>query len=157
MNRVPIVLVAALLFAGGLAAQPGTAPAAWSAEDLTSPEILVKLLTAKAVPSIFYVGFPVLYRAAHVPGAILAGPGSKPEGLDTLRAALAKVPKDAPVVLYCGCCPWDVCPNVRPALKLIKELGYKNAKVVIIPTNLHTDWTSKGYPVERAAGQAATP
>jgi hypothetical protein len=28
-----------------------------------------------------YTGFAVLYRAAHIPGSIYAGPGSKAEGL----------------------------------------------------------------------------
>ena len=130
-----------------------TAPDPWKPADLIAPEVLAKAIQDKSAPLILYVGFPVLYRAAHVPGAIFAGPGSKPEGLDALKAALASVPRDRDIVVYCGCCPWDRCPNVRPAFKLIKELGYKNAKLVTIPTNVHTDWVSKGYPVEKSPAE----
>ena len=119
----------------------------WKAADLIQPEVLAK---AKTAPHVFYVGFPVLYRAAHIPGAVMAGPGSRASGLETLRAELNKLPKDAEVVLYCGCCPWDKCPNVRPAFKLAREMGFQKLKLVIIPTNLHTDWVTKGYPVEKS-------
>lgn len=132
-------------------AQTG-APDPWTPADLIPPATLAASLNEGAkAPLVVYVGFPALYRQAHIPGAILAGPASKAEGLELLKAELAKFPKDRQVVLYCGCCPWDHCPNVRPAFKLIKDLGYKNAKLVTIPTNVHTDWTSKGYPVERPA------
>ena len=135
--------------AGLLTAQ---GPDPWTAANLMPPEALAKMLGEKTKPTILYVGFPVLYRAAHIPGAILAGPASKPEGLELMRKALAGVPKNQMVVIYCGCCPWNVCPNVRPAFQTLKQLGFQNARLVTIPTNVHTDWTAKGYPVERAAG-----
>ena len=100
---------------------------------------------------LIYVGFPVLYKGAHIPGAILAGPVAKPEGLKALENAAANAPKNAQIVLYCGCCPFTQCPNVRPAFKRLREMGYTNVKLVIIPTNLATDWIAKGYPIEKAA------
>jgi thiosulfate/3-mercaptopyruvate sulfurtransferase len=129
----------------------------WSSSDLIQPEQLVKELQNKSGPRVFYVGFPVLYRSAHIPGAKLAGPCSQKAGLDTLRAELTKLQKEQEFVLYCGCCPWDHCPNVRPAYRLVREMGFKRAKLLVIPTNLHTDWTSKGYPVERAVDTSAKP
>lgn len=129
----------------------------WSAGDLLAPEALAKTLREGKPPMILYVGFPSLYKSSHIPGAILAGPGSKPEGIEALKAALAVVPRDNEIVLYCGCCPWDHCPNVRPAFKLVRELGFKQAKLVTIPTNLHTDWITKGYPIERLAEQKPKP
>ena len=139
-----------LLGLGGLLTAQGPDP--WTAANLMPPETLAKMLNEKSKPMILYVGFPVLYRAAHIPGAILAGPASKPEGLELLRKALANVPKSQMVVIYCGCCPWNVCPNVRPAFQALKQMGFQNAKLVTIPTNVHTDWTLKGYPLERSAG-----
>ncbi len=152
MNRylLPSLVLTSLVLGSVLIAQQA-APDPWTASDLVSPATLARNLAEKTKPQILYVGFPVLYRAAHIPGAILAGPASKPEGLETLRKALASIPKNQTIVVYCGCCPWDKCPNIRPAFQLIKQLGYQQAKLVTIPTNVHTDWTSKGYPVERAA------
>lgn len=138
----------ALILLGLTVALAQTDP--WVKGDLIAPEALAKSLNEKTKPTIVYVGFPVLYRAAHIPGAIMAGPASKPEGLELLKTTLAGIPKTQQIVLYCGCCPWDKCPNVRPAFQLIKQLGYTNAKLVTIPTNVHTDWTSKGYPTDRA-------
>lgn len=152
MNRwiLPSLFLTALVLGGALIAQQAAADP-WTTSDLIPPETLAKSLSDKTKPLILYVGFPVLYRAAHIPGAILAGPASRPEGIEALKKALATIPKNQAIVVYCGCCPWDKCPNVRPAFQLIKQLGYQQAKLVTIPTNVHTDWTSKGFPVERAA------
>jgi hypothetical protein len=34
------------------------------------------------------------------------------------------------VVIYCGCCPLDKCPNVRPAFTLLKTMGFTNLHVL---------------------------
>src|SRR5579859_6254831 len=99
-------------------------------------------------PLIIHVGFNVLYRASRIPGALYAGPASKPEGIEDLKKAVAGQPKDRQIVLYCGCCPWDKCPNIRPAFALLRELGFKNVKALELPQNLKTDWIDKGYPTE---------
>ncbi len=124
----------------------------WKQSDLIQPEAFAAALKAGAKPPILYVGFPVLYRGAHIPGAVLAGPVSKPEGVEALKQAVAKLPKQSEIVLYCGCCPLEKCPNLRPAFRILREMGYTNVKLVMMPTNLHTDWLSKGYPVVKAAG-----
>jgi rhodanese-related sulfurtransferase len=98
---------------------------------------------------IVHVGFPVLYRAAHIPGSVYAGPGSKPEGVEALKKAVAGESRDREIVLYCGCCPWDKCPNVRPALAALREMGFRNVRAMMIPENFKTDWSDKGYPTER--------
>jgi rhodanese-related sulfurtransferase len=104
-------------------------------------------------PLLLQVGFPVLYRAAHIPGSEYAGPGSKPEGIEALKKAVAGQPKDREIVLYCGCCPWDKCPNVKPAIAALKEMGYTNVKAMVIKENFKTDWADKNYPVEKRAEQ----
>ncbi len=40
------------------------------------------------------------------------------------------------------------CPNIRPAYRALKELGYTHIRVLSIPTNMHDDWYTKGYPSE---------
>ena len=142
------VLIAAAL---GVAAQTSDP---WTAADLMPPEALAKSITGNKAGLIIYVGFPNLYKSMHIPHAVLAGPVAKPEGVQALKAALANVSRDKEIVLYCGCCPWDHCPNVRPAFKIIREMGFKQAKLLTIPTNMHTDWVTKGYPVERPAAPA---
>lgn len=99
-------------------------------------------------PLVICVGFPVLYRQKHIPHAPLGGPASKPEGIAHLKKAIAADPKDADIVIYCGCCPMVHCPNLRPAFSLLTNLGYKNVRVLNLPTNFRTDWIDKGYPVE---------
>ncbi|MFL6463384.1 MAG: hypothetical protein ACJ73N_03115, partial [Bryobacteraceae bacterium] len=54
-----------------------------------------------------------------------------------------------PIVIYCGCCPFDKCPNIHPAYNTLKDLGFTDVKVVVNKTNLHTDWVSKGYPTTK--------
>ena len=90
----------------------------------------------------------MLYRSRHILHAIDAGPASTPEGITALKKALASVPKNGDIVIYCGCCPMDKCPNIRPAYRALKELGFTNVRVLSLPTNTHTDWYSKDYPSE---------
>ena len=94
------------------------------------------------------VGPNVLYRSHRIPGAIYAGPGSKPEGLALLKSAVAKVPHDREIVIYCGCCPWDRCPNMQPAMEALKQLGFSRVKALYIAENFKTNWIDAGYPVE---------
>jgi len=123
----------------------------WNDADVRQPESLAKDLQAGKKPLVLYVGFPILYRAARIPGAVLAGPGSKQSGLEAMQQALAGVPKDREIVLYCGCCPFDHCPNIRPAFEKIRALGYTNVSLVKMPTSFHADWVEKGYPVEKVS------
>ncbi len=120
-----------------------------AAEFIDPPVLAARLASARAPkPKILYIGFGVLYRNKHIPGAVFAGPAAKPEGLELLRKTVANLPHSSEIILYCGCCPWDHCPNVQPAVRLMKELGFTDTKVLVIPTNFHTDWIAKGYPVE---------
>jgi len=124
----------------------------WKPSELTPPaKIAEELKNHDPARRIFYVGFPILYKGAHIKEATFTGPCSKKEGIDFLTAALKDVPHDAELIIYCGCCPFVRCPNIRPAYQALKELGYTRIKVLELPTNLHTDWVEKGYPVESEA------
>jgi hypothetical protein len=93
----------------------------------------------------------MLYRGRHIAHAINAGPASKPEGIEALKKAVAGLAKDADIVIYCGCCPMLECPNIRPAYRTLKELGFTHVRVLSLPTNLHTDSVGKDYPSEPPA------
>ena len=123
----------------------------WTKSDLLQPEALAARLKAPSrdKPLVLFVGFPVLYRNSRIPGAIMAGPASKPDGLDAFRTALAPLSRSSQIVIYCCCCPFDHCPNVRPAFTELRKLGFTHVSVLSIPENMSKDWISKGYPTER--------
>jgi thiosulfate/3-mercaptopyruvate sulfurtransferase len=118
----------------------------WTPTELISPAHLAPQLGSALV---IQVGFAALYHGAHITGSTYAGPASKPEGLEALRNAVAREPRDRMIVLYCGCCPWDHCPNIRPAFAALKGMGFTHVRALEIPTNLKTDWVDHGYPTER--------
>jgi thiosulfate/3-mercaptopyruvate sulfurtransferase len=121
----------------------------WSKSELMEPADLVKLLNVPAKPvDIICVTFPVLYRQKHIPHAQFAGPTNKPEGIAALQSAVQALPRNEEIVIYCGCCPMKNCPNIRPAYRALKELDFEYVGVLDLPTNFHTNWATKGYPVE---------
>lgn len=95
------------------------------------------------------VGFKTMFDQAHIPGSEYAGPGNTGAGLQVLRDRVATLAKDAPILVYCGCCPWDRCPNMAAAYNVLVELGFTNIKAMIINDNFGTDWVDKGYPTAR--------
>ena len=107
-----------------------------------------ELAPAVAGKAIFHTGPNVLYRSKHIPGSVYAGPGSTAAGLAMLREAAGKVPRDREVVIYCGCCPWDRCPNIKPAMDVLKEMGFTKVKALYLGTGFKADWIDKGYPIE---------
>jgi thiosulfate/3-mercaptopyruvate sulfurtransferase len=137
-----------LLFFGAFLC--GTEP--WTDQDLIQPDQAAKNLKSALV---IHVGFPVLYRSAHIAGTQFAGPGSKAEGIADLKKAVAGQPRDREIILYCGCCPFDKCPNIRPAFAALHEMGFTRVKAMVVPTNLKTDWIDKGYPTEKSADKPA--
>jgi thiosulfate/3-mercaptopyruvate sulfurtransferase len=96
-----------------------------------------------------HVGFKTMFDQAHIPGSEYAGPGNTGAGLQVLRDRVAKLAKDAPILVYCGCCPWTRCPNMAAAYDTLIELGFTNVKAMIINDNFGTDWVDKGYPTAK--------
>ncbi len=132
------------------------APAGWSDADLMEPKALAQRLTGKTTgrPIILHVGFGVLYRSKHIPDSIFAGPGNKPEGLENLKKVVSAYPKTQEIVIYCGCCPWVNCPNMKAAFTALKALGYQRVKALMIETNFSKDWIQMGYPVQNGEAGA---
>lgn len=116
--------------------------------SLVEPASVAAELAKGSKPVLLHVGFNVLYRSHHIPGSIYAGPASKAEGLDLLTRAVKDIPRDREIVIYCGCCPWDHCPNIKPAFEELAKLGFKNVRAMHVPSNFKVDWMDHGYPVE---------
>jgi thiosulfate/3-mercaptopyruvate sulfurtransferase len=115
--------------------------------DLLEPSALLPMLNAHDQPLILQVGSHVMYAEAHIAKAEYVGAAGTPDGIDALRKRVAALDKQQTIVLYCGCCPWIRCPNIRSAYWQLKDLGFAHVKALYIPTNFGTDWVSKSYPV----------
>jgi hypothetical protein len=134
------------------AATPAVDPSdPWTAADLIRPAELDSMIAGpdSTRPMLLHVGFNVLYRGGAIPGSRYVGPGSKPEGIAAMQAAVRELPHDRPIVLYCGCCPWDHCPNMRPAFRAIHDMGFTHVRALYITKNLDTDWAEAGFPIEK--------
>lgn len=111
-------------------------------------QLLKELKEPKGVrPIVLQVGFEVLYRGAHVPGSIYAGPAARPEGLQKLRREASRISRDHLVVIYCGCCPMERCPNIHPAFEALRKMGFRRLQVLDLPNDFAHDWVEKGLPV----------
>lgn len=115
-------------------------------EQLIQPQELANLINnPKSIkPVIFNVG-PV----DQIKGAINIGAVNSEEGMKKFKFEVSKVFADKEVVVYCGCCTSDNCPNIRPAIKYLNENGFKKAKVLNIPVGIKEDWVQKGFPLEK--------
>ena len=118
---------------------------------LINPDELVKILQSSKgeKPLMIQVGSHVLYSQAHIPGSEYIGPANSEVGLQQLRRRVESLPRSKFILIYCGCCPWSHCPNVKPADDALRALGFTNVKVLYIANNLGADWVDKGYPVAK--------
>ena len=123
----------------------------WTSSQVVTPEKLHNILTDKKShkPVVLMVGFDFLYDQGHIPGSIFAGTASNKEGLAKLKNTIKNYKKNRSIVIYCGCCPFNHCPNVRPAFKALRDLGYKNVKVLDIPKDFESNWTNEGYSIKK--------
>lgn len=149
--KTAIRLAFLFLFAGCLVCTQSIAQ--WSSiapGRLINAEDLVKILqSGKEKPLMLQVGSHILFLQAHIPGSEYVGAGAKEAGLQQLRKRVESVPKNKFIVLYCGCCPWNHCPNVKPADDALHAMGFTNVKVLYIADNFGTDWVNKGYPTAK--------
>jgi rhodanese-related sulfurtransferase len=140
MHYLKNILFVALLFAGKFSVAQN--PVNWTSDQLMQPEQLAQLMQQKKpLPVILSVG-----PGALIQHSIDIGPVQEKENLDKLKKQLSKLPKDTSVVVYCGCCPFEHCPNVRPAIQALKDMHFTNYKLLNLEHNLKKDWIDKGYP-----------
>jgi len=147
-RNIQIVLLATIALTPALLAQQASLI---PNSRLINPEELVKILQSSRIekPLLIQVGSHVLYSQAHIPGSEYIGPASGTSGLQQLRQRVESLPRKRFIVIYCGCCPWSHCPNIKPADDLLQAMGFTNSKVLYIANNFGTDWADKGYPVAK--------
>lgn len=123
----------------------------WSKAEVLEASGLARELGAKNgdAPTIVYVGFRTLFSGGHIPGATFHGTASTEKGFAELRSWLATLPRSTNLVIYCGCCPFDHCPNIRPAFKVAHELSFEHIRVLNLRKSFAADWVEKGYPMEK--------
>ena len=116
----------------------------WGISQLLEPKLLFnKLESAKDIPKIISIGPGVVIK-----NSIGIGECRYKENIDKLKSLVSGYKKDDKIVLYCGCCPFKDCPNIRPAFTLMNKLGFKNHKLLNIKNNIKSDWIDMGYQTE---------
>jgi len=135
---------------GGYASKSQQPPAGklqinpWNARQLLEPSALVLAMKNNKNLMVYNIGV-----MKDISGAIHLGAASEKENLEKLDKVLKTVPKNKMIAIYCGCCPMDKCPNIRPAFGMLKKHELNNIYLVNLPVNLKTDWIDKGYPMEK--------
>lgn len=132
-----------LWVAGSPCRAQGTSKEPWKANQLMPPAELAALLSKSEanLPLIFSIGpSPV------IKGSIDVGSASEKANLEKLKTLISKLPKDADIVIYCGCCPFDRCPNIRPAFSLLNKNKFTHHRLLHLEHNIKIDWINKGYP-----------
>jgi thiosulfate/3-mercaptopyruvate sulfurtransferase len=121
----------------------------WTNEQLIHAQELLKQMSSAERPLLLHIGVAFLFKSGHIPRSTYVGQTSKIEGIEKLKKAVQEVPLNREIVLYCGCCPWKDCPNIRPAFKTLRELRFTKVKLLYLPTSFAQDWVEKGFPVEK--------
>jgi thiosulfate/3-mercaptopyruvate sulfurtransferase len=148
MTRTKIIFLAFSLIAVitfsfyGFSLQQDKEP--WTPQQLMEPADLAKILGDPKAPHpiVFCIG-----PDAVIKNSIFIGPTGSKANLDKFREQASRLAKNAKIVIYCGCCPFNRCPNIRPAFRVMNELGLKNAKLLNLSHNVKVDWIEQGYPV----------
>jgi hypothetical protein len=148
-----LVCTATISFA--LLASAASSPASdpWrSSQTLQAADLARELADkSKAPPTVLYVGFRTLFAGGHIPGASFHGTASTQEGLAGIQKWAETLPRSTNLVIYCGCCPFEKCPNIRPAFTALHELGFTHLRVLALPTSFAKDWAEKNYPYDKGA------
>lgn len=118
----------------------------WSKEQLMPTKDLADKINtnAKDKPLILNVGPMELIK-----GAVDVGRATSVTGIEKIKSTLSMENKNRTVVVYCGCCSYASCPNIKPAYDAVISAGFKNAKVLELPEGIKPDWVAKDYPMEQ--------
>lgn len=117
-------------------------PENWTKDQLVEPAQLAQRLKDNDTSLLIISVGP----GALIPHSVTAGPAQQKENLLQLKNELKDKSKDTEIVIYCGCCPFEHCPNVRPAIDLLRDMKFTNYKLLNLPHNIKADWLDKGYP-----------
>jgi thiosulfate/3-mercaptopyruvate sulfurtransferase len=117
----------------------------WKKEQLMPTQELADKINAntKDKPLVFNVG-----PMEQIKTAKSIGLGTSISAMEKLKSSLSMENKNKVIVVYCGCCSYANCPNIKPAYDALISNGFKNAKVLELPEGIKPDWVAKGYPME---------
>jgi thiosulfate/3-mercaptopyruvate sulfurtransferase len=123
----------------------------WEKSQIVMPEDLARLLVAPQgqKPLVVYVGFEFLFKSGHILGAKYVGTGRDAKGVEALKKWAKGVARDQEIVIYCGCCPFKDCPNIRPAYEALHQMGLRQIKVLYLENGFAKNWLNMGYPSEK--------
>lgn len=142
--RYFILLIGVLIIYTGKAhAQQKSEP--WRQDQLMATNVLAAKIKSKQTAGLVILS---IGPDAIIEGSVDIGPTQEEANLAKLRNYLEQIPKDKKVILYCGCCPFDKCPNIRPAFSMLNKMAFKNAELLNIPKNIKVDWIDKDYPTK---------
>lgn len=142
MNKLSLLLSLCVMTVSIVASAQNAEP--WKPAQLLSPASLSAVINNSSAekPLIIDIG-----PAGSIKGSVKTGAVNKKENLKKLKDLLLKENKDREIVIYCGCCPYEKCPNIRPAFSLLNSLKFTNHKLLDLPKNLKVDWIDHGYPM----------
>src|SRR5262245_24598773 len=99
----------------------------WTAQQLMPPAELAQKINSGQMENTFVFN---IGPSGAIKNSIEIGSTEEDENLAALRVRLEDLPNSAEVVIYCGCCPFKNCPNVRPAFELLNEMKFSSAKLL---------------------------
>lgn len=118
----------------------------WKKEQILPTLKLVDKIKANNsldMPTILNIG-----PMQNIKTAQLVGPVNYEFGMMRFKDKLSGIDKSQDLVLYCGCCSYKTCPNLKPAFEAAAKAGFKKVWVLDLPVGVEEDWVKKGYPVE---------
>jgi len=119
-------------------------PAPWKPDQMVATAALAATLKTDHSNKMLIIN---VGPSGQIKNAVNIGPAREKANADKLKDLLAKEKKDREIIVYCGCCPYKNCPNIRPAYALLDSLRFTNFKLLDIPKNLKADWIDVGYPM----------
>lgn len=138
-----LFVLGAALFMSAACAQPASDP--WKPAQLMAPDELAAVIRkgASPAPLVLSIG-----PGALIKGSEDIGPAGTAANFDKLKKRLSREPRNRDIVIYCGCCPFKNCPNVRPAFEQLGKMAFTRYRLLNLATNLKTDWLDHGYPTQ---------
>lgn len=105
----------------------------WKKEQVMSTAVLAaKIQSEKDLPLILNVG-----PMDNIKTAVRIGAANTEDGIGKLKATVAGMDRKRQAVIYCGCCTYSNCPNIRPAFEALTDMGVKNVMVLNIPEGVN--------------------
>jgi hypothetical protein len=141
-SLLTLVVITTVYCSSNSGNQTGKDP--WTSAQLIEPSTLAAMLAKPGKhPVIINIG-----PAGSIPEAIEIDAVKEPENMKRFEELIKTLDKNTETIIYCGCCPFKNCPNIRPAFSALVNAGFKKPELLNLKENLKVDWISKGYPMK---------